>query len=194
MRFAFSCILLTLSSFSGLAPAQQKTFALDPARSIVNFTLGATAHTVHGTFHFKSGEIKFDPSTGAASGQLVVDATSGQTGNDSRDRKMKREVLETDKYPQAIFTAERIEGAMAASGASTLKLHGSMLLHGQAHAMTIPLQVSIDSESTRATAEIVIPYVSWGLKNPSTFILRVSDKVTMQITAVGRLSATSAAP
>lgn len=194
MRLTFSCIALALASFSGVAAGQPKTFALDPARSIVNFSLGATAHNVHGGFRFKRGEVTLDPATGAASGQLVVDAVSGQTGNDSRDRKMKREVLETDKYPEIVLTVERVEGTVATRGASTVTLHGSMMLHGQAHPMTIPLQVNIEDESARATAEIVIPYVSWGLKNPSTFILRVSDKVTIEITTIGRLSPASVTP
>jgi len=194
VRLAFSCIVLAFASFSGVAAGQPKTFALDPARSLVNFSLGATAHDVHGTFHFKRGEVTLDPATGAASGQLVVDAASGQTGNDSRDRKMKREVLETDKYPEVVLTVERLEGMVAASGASTVTLHGSMMLHGQAHPVTISLQVNIDGGSARATAEIVIPYVSWGLKNPSTFILRVRDKVTIEITAIGRMGVASATP
>jgi hypothetical protein len=34
---------------------------------------------------------------------------------------------------------------------------------------------------------MVVPYVRWGLKNPSTFILRVSDKLDLDINATGRL-------
>ena len=40
----------------------------------------------------------------------------------------------------------------------------------------------------RATAKIhfTIPYVKWGLKNPSTLFLRVSDKVDIDIAAYTR--------
>jgi polyisoprenoid-binding protein YceI len=179
--------VLLLTS-SGTAHAQQKTFTLDPARSQVEFTLGATAHTVHGTFKFTSGAIQFDPATGAASGQLVADTASGQTGNDSRDRKMKHEVLETQKYPEIALTVEHIEGTIAPSGSSTVKVHGAIALHGATHPVDIPVEINISGDQARATAELIVPYVEWGMKNPSTFILRVSKEVTTHITAVGRIS------
>src|SRR5271165_5339273 len=74
-----------------LAPAlraQDLTIDLDPAATKIDFTLSATMHTVHGTFKLKSGRIHFDPSTGKMSGAIVVDATSAETGNSSRDAKM----------------------------------------------------------------------------------------------------------
>jgi hypothetical protein len=37
-----------------------------------------------------------------------------------------------------------------------------------------------------------VPYIKWGLKNPSTFIFRVSDTVDISIQAVGQLSADTA--
>jgi hypothetical protein len=37
------------------------------------------------------------------------------------------------------------------------------------------------------TMHITIPYIKWGLKNPSTFILRASDKVEIDIHAVGQV-------
>jgi len=37
-----------------------------------------------------------------------------------------------------------------------------------------------------ATIHFTIPYVKWGLKNPSTLFLRVSDKVVIDIAAYTR--------
>ena len=39
-----------------------------------------------------------------------------------------------------------------------------------------------------ADVHFVVPYVEWGLKDPSTFILRVSKKVDITVHAVGTLS------
>ena len=43
--------------------AQESIFTPDPSKSTIEFTLGASLHTVHGTFKLKRGEIHFDGPT-----------------------------------------------------------------------------------------------------------------------------------
>ena len=38
-----------------------------------------------------------------------------------------------------------------------------------------------------ANTHFAIPYVQWGMKNPSTLFLRVNDKVMIDLQVVGRL-------
>ena len=45
------------------------------------------------TFRLKRGSIQFDNATGAASGELVVDSASGESGSDGRDKKMHKDIL-----------------------------------------------------------------------------------------------------
>lgn len=94
----------------GAALAQpEEVVTLDPNTTKVNFMLGDVLHTVHGTFRLKSGVIQFDPATGAASGALVVDATSGDSGNKSRDKKMHRDILQSSQYPEIVFVPQNWE-------------------------------------------------------------------------------------
>jgi polyisoprenoid-binding protein YceI len=84
------CALLTLLAAYVVSVAAQDTkFQLDPAQTAVKFTLGDVLHTVHGTFQLKSGELQFEPASGKISGQIVVDAKSGESGSGMRDRKME---------------------------------------------------------------------------------------------------------
>jgi polyisoprenoid-binding protein YceI len=92
---------------------QESVFVLDPSKSSVEFTLGASLHTVHGTFKLKSGEIHFDPAKGTASGAIVVDASSGESSNEGRDKKMHQGILESPKFSKIVFVPARIEGKMA---------------------------------------------------------------------------------
>lgn len=193
-RFAsLAAVLLLLQLLAVVASAQEMVFQLDPAQSHVNFTLGDVLHTVHGTFQLKSGTIRFNPQTGAASGSLVVDATSGNSGNKSRDRRMHRQILEDDKYPEIVFTPQHVTGKLLPQGASQMELQGSMTLHGQQHPMTVDMPVQINHDQASADVHFIVPYVKWGLKNPSTFILRVSDKVNIDVHAVGHLADSSVA-
>jgi polyisoprenoid-binding protein YceI len=165
--------------------AQEAVFELDPAKTTVEFTLGDVLHTVHGTFKAKSGRVQFDTSTGEASGVFVIDTTTGDTRNRIRDHKMHAEILESEKYPEASFTANHVTGAIAAAGESTLQVQGVFRLHGADHDMTLSVPVQTTGNDLVAKLHFAIPYVDWGLKDPSNFVLRVSKKVEVDIAAHG---------
>jgi polyisoprenoid-binding protein YceI len=186
-RAAAVCLLLAWSAGAAELPAQESTFKLDPASTRIEFTLDAMLHTVHGSFRAKNGTIHFSPATGVASGLVVVDATSGDTGNDGRDRKMHKQVLQSALYPEITFTPARISGALATQGQSTIQIEGTLSLHGSDHPLSLSVPVVVTGNRVEAKAHFVVPFVAWGLRNPSTFLLRVSDKVEVEIVASGRL-------
>ena len=191
-----SCLLLLICLLGACAilPAQEMILNLDPASTKINFTLDATLHTVHGSFKLKSGTIHFNPATGAASGQIVVDAASGDSGNDGRDRKMHKVVLESAKYPDVTFTPTKVTAALAQDGDSTVQVEGTFQLHGTDHTIKASVPVHVHDSLLQARTSFVVPYASWGLKNPSTFVLHVSDKVDIEIIAGGRLTTSGAQP
>jgi polyisoprenoid-binding protein YceI len=148
-------------------------------------------HTVHGSFALKGGEVRFDRSTGAMSGEIVLDAATGKTGNDRRDRDMHTKVLESDKYPQIFFKPEHFEGKLAPEGSSQIQVHGTFSIHGADHEMTIPAQVEASPPHLSAKLRFTVPYVKWRMKDPSSFFLRAKDTVEIEVRAVGRLGAAS---
>ena len=167
--------------------AQDMTLELDPANTRIEFTLGATLHNVHGTFALKGGTIQFNPSTGSAKGLVVVDATTGNSGNEGRDHKMHQEILESERYPEITFTPSKLSGKVALQGESSVQVDGIFKLHGTDHPLTLTLLVQATGNILTARTHILIPYIAWGLKNPSTFLLHVSDKVEIEVAAVGRV-------
>lgn len=184
-------LVLVLLCSAAAAPSQQQTLSLDPAQTQVQYTVDSTLHTVHGTFKLKSGSIQFDPAGGAANGQIVVDASSGNSGSTSRDHKMTKEVLEADKYQEITFTAQQMKGTLAPSGESQVQLEGTISLHGQSHPLTLDVKANVQGNSLSAETALVIPYIQWGLKNPGNFLLHVSDKVNIHIHAVGQIKSTA---
>ena len=168
--------------------AQQAALELDPARTEIHFALKSSLHTVHGTFKLKSGKMSFDPQTGKVSGLLVVDATSGESGNGGRDSKMHREIIESKKYPEITFAPHEVEGDIPADGDSRVQVKGTFRLHGQDHEIVVPAGVRFSGTEVTLDANFPIPYIAWGLKNPSTFILRASDTVQVTVHSVGTLT------
>ena len=180
--------ILCAIAFSAPVQAQSVTLKLDPARTQITFTLGATFHTVEGSFKLKSGAIQFNPANGEASGEVIVDATSGESGNTSRDQKMHKSVLESQNYPEVVFVPERVQGPVSLSGDSHVQIQGLVKLHGSQHEITIPADIQITGAQLTANLHFAIPYVEWGLKDPSTFVLRVEKKVDVVIRVAGSLS------
>jgi polyisoprenoid-binding protein YceI len=154
-------------------------------KTTVTFVLGDVLHTVQGTFRAKGGTVVFNPSSGTASGAIVIDATSGESGNDSRDHKMHKEILESAKYPEITFSPTRISGNVAPG--ATVQLAGVFRIHGADHPLTLSVPISLSGEMLTATLHFEVPYVAWGMKNPSTFVLRVSKQVNITVVAIGHL-------
>jgi polyisoprenoid-binding protein YceI len=183
-RLVFTGLLaLTAPSFWGQAQVAILHFV--PTQSTVNFTLGDVLHTVHGSFQVKSGEIHFTPVSNQISGEIIVDGTSGASGNGSRDKKMHREILESVVYPDIVFRPDRVEGAVALQGQSGVRLHGRLGIHGVEHEITVPVLVNLAPDRWSLTARFAVPYVKWGLKDPSTFLLRVDKTVDIEFHAAG---------
>jgi len=179
-------VLVFLLSSLPLAAAES-SIELDPARTSIAFTLSDVLHTVHGTFKLKRGAVKFDSATGSASGEIVVDVASGNSGNGGRDKRMHKEILESARYPEAVFTPDHVSGELALRGESQIDLHGNFLIHGAPHELTLHFRAEVKNGEVAASTGFVIPYVQWGMKNPSNFLLKVSDKVDLTVQASGRV-------
>jgi polyisoprenoid-binding protein YceI len=180
-------VLLVL--FLSALPLAAETLTLDlvPQETTAEFRFGATLHSVKGSLRFEQGTVRFDPETGEASGRIVLDMTSAGTGNARRDRKMHAKILESRRYPQAIFTVERLSGKINRSGHSALQLHGILDLHGTKRPLAISAIAKVDGDRVTAEASFTFRYMEWGMADPSFLLLRVAKEVRVDVKTAGRL-------
>lgn len=182
---AFLLALTTL--LHAQSAAQNVTLHLDPVRTEIHWTLAGALHTVHGTFRLKGGMTSFNPQTGAAQGEILVDVTSGESGNPSRDSRMHKAVLESEKYPQAIFHPTRVTGALKAGATQAITVEGTLTIHGADHPLKLEIKVQVDGHDAVATTQFSVPYVAWGMKDPSSTLLRVGKEVAVDVVAKGQV-------
>lgn len=168
--------------------AEPLTFELDPAATKIELSFNATLHSVDGLLRAKSGVLQLDPEAGTAEGRIVLDATTASTGNNARDRKMHEKILETRLFPEIIFDVERISGALRRVGRSDVLLHGTIDMHGIRRTADLPATILVEGDKIRATGQLTIPYLEWGLRDPSFFVLRVAKEVQVVIRAAGQLT------
>ena len=171
-----------------VALAQQQTFVANPDASEVKITLKTTREVVNGTFHIQSGSLQFDRSAAKISGSVVVLAGSGNTGNGSRDKKMNKDILEVEQHATVSFEPKSYAGAIAPSGDSTIQVNGIFTLLGTPHEITVPTLVHLEGSTATAKAHFVVPYVQWGLKNPSFLIWKADNDVAIDLSLAGQLS------
>jgi polyisoprenoid-binding protein YceI len=173
----------TLRSFAQAAP--DLVLTLDPSQSQVHWDVDSTLHLVHGTFILKSGAVRLNPETGKADGEIVVSAQSGESGNGSRDKRMHKEILETAKYPDAVFRPAHFDGKLNPSGPSDVKLTGVFTIHGSDHQLTCQVHAEVLGDRWTATGKFEVPYVQWGIKDPSNFVLKVKPVVNVELDMAG---------
>ena len=137
----------------------------------------------------ESGALHFSPETGRAGGEIVVYAISGESGNDSRDARMHKEILESAKYPDLIFRPTQLDGHLAASGSSDARLHGVFSIHGADHDLIAPVHAELTGDRWKGSARFEVPYVTWGIKDPSNFLLKVKHVVNVDLELSGQVQA-----
>ncbi|MFQ5698973.1 MAG: YceI family protein [Myxococcota bacterium] len=190
MRAAlFVLCLLAPAGAWGAAPQAPlpQHLVLDPGACHVGFELGATLHSVEGSFRLTRGEIGFDPETGLADGRVVVSARSGTTGIGLRDRNMHRAVLESETYPEIVFLPQRVAIQRHRDDVLDVELSGSIEIHGVSEPITVPGKAYLEDGRVRVHARFEVPYVRWGLRDYSNFLLRVSPTVEVSLDLVGDL-------
>ena len=182
--FAVLALAVTLAP----ALAQHQTFAVNPDASEVKMTLKTTHELVNGAFHIQSGSVEFDRSAAEMSGSVVVLAGSGKTGNGSRDKKMNKEILQVDQHATVSFEPKSYSGVIAPSGDSTVQVTGIFTLLGTPHEIIIPMLVHLENPAATAKAHFVVPYILWGLKDPSFLFWKADKDVAIDLFLTGQLS------
>ena len=184
LKSLLACALFCSSS----AWTQQLSVDFDPAKTEIHWSLAGNVHTTHGTFRLKQGHIAVDPADGAISGDLIADATSGQSGNAARDKHMHNEILESSRFPEIRLSPHKVEGTVNLAGRSTIQVSGAFFIHGATHPVSIPIGLTFQNGAVTATGKFSIPYVHWGIKDPSNFLFKVDKSVDIEIVAVGRIT------
>ncbi len=188
---SFAVLALAAVLAAMLAPgafAQHQTFVVNPDASQVKIALKTTHELVNGTFHVQSGSIEFDPGTPKMQGSVVVVAGSGKTGNDSRDKRMNKDILKVEQYTTVSFEPKTYTGAIAPSGDSTIQVTGLFTLLGTPHEITIPMLVHLEGTTATAKAHFVVPYIQWGLKDPSFMFWKADKDVAIDLLLEGTIS------
>jgi polyisoprenoid-binding protein YceI len=164
------------------------SLTFDTAHTTIAYKLIGWPHVTDGTFKLKSGVIRVDATTGKMAGEIVVDAASGDSGYTVRDARMKDSILEAASFPEMSFAPQQVESHGEPRGEFPVVVRGVMTLHGAPHPFTVTATVERRGEDATIRCRFAIPYVAWGLKDPSILFFKVEPNVAVEVAATAHIS------
>jgi len=161
---------------------------LDPAKTTIIYSLDGWPHHTQGTFKLKHGVIRIDPSTSKMDGIITGDAASGDSGHSVRDERMKSSVLEVERFPDISFIPQQVLSHGTIQAEFPVRVRGLMLLHGAQHEFTVDAAIRRDGNNVTIHSNFMIPFVEWGLEDPSILMFKVSKEVNIDVTINAHLT------
>jgi polyisoprenoid-binding protein YceI len=181
------------------APANTIDFKLVPGESQVSYTVQETLfnqnnklNTAIGVTKQVTGDIygnKADPSQSKI-GTITVDISQFTSDRAMRDNFIRRNFLESSKYPLAIFTPTSVDGMPKSytDGQSySFKVTGNLTAHNVTKPVTFAVTASLSGTTLSGTASTTIKMSDFGV-GPITLagMLQTQDDVKLDMKFVAR--------
>ena len=174
-------------STAAAAPAEFIVIPGTDGNEVV-FESKATLESFKGKTDRVSGTITADLSdlTDTVAVRIVVELASFDTGIGKRNGHMRDNHLETDQYPEAVFTADRIIAtsatALGLGQTATVRLAGSMDLHGVVRDGEYEVELTLDDSGVLlVAAEFVVSLEGHAIKRPKFLILKLADEQKISV-------------
>lgn len=152
----------------------------------VRFTSRVAAFTFSGVTDRVDGFIYWEGDSPLAPPSQIhfeVNLDGFDTGIGRRDRDM-REVLETDKWPKAVYAGE-ITGRAAVDSTVTayrVETRGRLSLHGVERAVEVPGLVVMEEGRARVEARFSLKLADYGIEAPSlAAFVKVSQEIVVEV-------------
>lgn len=174
---------LCIALLAAAAPAQTRRLVTVTAKSSVAFEGTHRLGDFGGRAEGVTGEFQADPADlrAGVTGVLRIRTASLRTGDESRDRDMRR-VLEADKHPEIRFTIGAVEPSFNSitPGADVLlTVKGGLALRGVERPLTFLARARLRDDRIWVRGESKIRLTDFGITPPSRFFLAVGDQVSL---------------
>ena len=174
---AFLLVVVTTSAAQG-EPRRWVTVA---GKSEVSFAATHPLGNFTGRAEAVTGVFRADPENlrRPVNGTLQVTAAALKTGDDARDRDM-RKLLAVEKYTEIRFNVERVEPSfpsVAERSDVLLTISGQMLVRGIERSLTVSGRVRRRDNGLWVRGETELKMSDFGISPPSRWFLQVGDVV-----------------
>jgi polyisoprenoid-binding protein YceI len=185
-----------------VSPSSGARYELDPrvsrftVRAFATGMLSAFGHSPTIAIRDFAGEAGFDPDhpeTGWL--HITVKAASLRVTDDVSDkdrreieREMQENVLESARYPEIVYDCSRVSVDNPGNGNYSVKLMGSLTLHGVTRSQPIQARLAVTGDMLRAFGDFSVRQSDYNIKPVSAIGggLKVKDEVKFSFDIVAR--------
>lgn len=159
-KLAFFPILVLLAASISAGEITRFYINDEMKRDIVTFTSKAPLETVIGKTGEITGfiEVDLEDISETAMARFEVDLASVKTGIGLRDRHMRQQYLETDKYPKAVFELAGIkttgETSLIGNQPIDMILEGDFTVHGVSKKVEVSVTATYMKETEETKARL----------------------------------------
>jgi polyisoprenoid-binding protein YceI len=146
--------------------------------------VGIGAKTAVGRTPSVTGMIVLDGTT-LTSAEFEVDMTTLRTDDSRRDDAIRRQGIETSRFPTAGFVLTRPVQLSALPGANqkiTVEATGDLTLHGVTRTITLPLEAQHTGDVIAVVGTIDVEFADYDIRKPTAAsVLSVEDRGVIEL-------------
>jgi len=190
----FALVILALSP---LRAAYAETFQIEPKEegTLVKFRSEAPIESFEGKTKEVKGHITVDLSDLSDSADVYVEVPLAtlDTGIGLRNKHMRENHLETEKYPDAVFEGSRVvdppSGGLEPDSTYRFEMQGDFSLHGVTREITVPIEATYSrgdgTEILRIETEFDVRLADYDISRPSFLFMQLDEvqHVTVNLVA-----------
>jgi polyisoprenoid-binding protein YceI len=148
-------------------------------RNLPNDAIGETLE-IRGTIHLDVNG-KVDPSRS----KITVNLQSLRSDRDRRDRFLRDNGLESNKFPTAEVAVRglpELPWPLPGSGGATFQMVSDLTVHGETRPVTWDVKAVFGPEKISGKARTTVTFDQFNMKKPSlAFILSVNDEIDLEL-------------
>jgi len=159
--------------------------------NLVTFTSDAPLEEIVGKTSAVTGYVTL--ANGNAAGEVHVDLASLDTGMSLRNKHMRENHLETERFPEAVFTLATIsipQGALSPGARTAVDVTGTMTLHGVNKSISPPtfMTLSATGDELAIESDFSVLLQDYSITRPEFLVMKVADEQRIHVKLVAHRS------
>lgn len=178
IAFLLGCLLFSASLYATEHDVDKSQ------KNLVKFTSDARIETFDGTTDKIDGYMAWEGDDILNKNQLYfeVDLRTLDTGIGLRNRHMREEYLETDKYPMTTFKGKLVKADKTADGKLNVTAEGSMSIHGVTKPVVIKgTMIPSQNGGYRIQSSFEVKLPDYNIPIPQLMFLKISEVMKLSL-------------